>query len=496
MKRSILIYTFAVSALIVLIPALIALNMLVVSFPEWVMLIPIALLAAADVLFVLKSGAKPWTRLVVLVFSVLAIAGGLFGSCCNPYWSSVSFRSVGFSEDFDTVLTDRQAQEDMAQMLSLVSRDHPAFIDGVTADFSAAYDSSVQRLHDDGEITVNDLYREIQRTLSVLSDGHTTLYSNHDNELYLRSVAGRQAEGWSFYAVNGSTPEQLFEEKRELFCYEAESWGIRQLKSKVSTVSGLDFLGIDADGVQFTWTNSSGEMVTDTHSLSDFVTLDEYLDYNAAYASGDDGQAQDFVRYSIDSERNLAVLTLTSCVYNDEYIDCLNRFFTEVRDRSIGNVAVDIRGNGGGSSLVVNEFIRYLDVDSYKVDGYRHRLGFFMPDFTGVTTMENEKYTDLLFDGDVYVLTDSGSFSSAMMFAMYIKDNRLGTLIGEAPGNAPNGYGEVATFRLKHSGLILSVSTKEFLRADRECTDRLVQPDIECRGSDAMDVLLDIITEN
>ncbi|MFA9398889.1 MAG: hypothetical protein ACERKV_11590, partial [Clostridiaceae bacterium] len=39
---------------------------------------------------------------------------------------------------------------------------------------------------------------------------------------------------------------------------------------------------------------------------------------------------------------------------------------------------------------------------------------------------KNNKYNDMLFEGNVYILTSTSTFSSAMNFAEYIKDNKLG----------------------------------------------------------------------
>ena len=108
---------------------------------------------------------------------------------------------------------------------------------------------------------------------------------------------------------------------------------------------------------------------------------------------------------------------------------------------------------------------------------------------------ENNKYEVLLFHGDLYLLTSARTFSSAMMFAQYVKDNRLGIIIGEAPGNDPNGYGEVSCFMLPNSGLYMQISTKRFYRADRESTDELVYPDIECSSQLAMEELYRLIKE-
>jgi len=162
--------------------------------------------------------------------------------------------------------------------------------------------------------------------------------------------------------------------------------------------------------------------------------------------------------------------------------------FTEVKAHGIENVAVDIRNNGGGSSQVVNEFLRYLDIDSYQIDSMKWRLGFFYLPF-GNGLCKNDKYSELTFKGDLYLLTAANTFSSAMMFAEYVKDNQLGLIIGEAPGNDPNGYGEIVCFKLPNSQIFMQISTKQFIRADRECTDKLVTPDIECPSEKALEKL-------
>ena len=162
--------------------------------------------------------------------------------------------------------------------------------------------------------------------------------------------------------------------------------------------------------------------------------------------------------------------------------------FTEVKEKGIKNVAVDLRDNGGGDSSVANEFIRYLNVDEYAMDKYYMQLGVFTLPFDD-NVVKNPKYDELVFEGNVYLLVSDSSFSSAMMFAEYIKDNSLGTLIGEAPGNTPTGYGDIAVFRLPESGVYFQVSTRTFVRADSTTTDELVSPDIPCDANNAPEEL-------
>ena len=218
-----------------------------------------------------------------------------------------------------------------------------------------------------------------------------------------------------------------------------------------------------------------------------------YEDISDTSGNNSISEPKPFVYYEIDADKNLAVLTLNSCRFNDEYIGCLKTMFTEIRQNGIDNVAVDLRNNGGGNSLVANEFIKYLDVESFKTATYKWRFGMFTLT-SGDGIIQNERYEDLLFGGNVYILTSSDTFSSAMLFAQYIKDNRLGKIIGAAPGLPASHYGEIATFVLPNSKLQFSVSTKFMWRADKESADSHVSPDIPCKAEDALQTLYNEVT--
>lgn len=385
-----------------------------------------------------------------------------------------------------TATSDGDGTKSLSQ--SALDLHHPLFMSGTPDVVQQSYDAAIARLQNADEITVNTLRREVQSIMSVLGDGHTTAWG-YWYEHYLKTVPKRNAEGWHLVEINGRTLESIFDEKKSLFSYEVKSWGMEQLSSEVCVLSGLDFLGLDPNGITYTWQNDEGERETDRYTASDFITYDKYLEYNKAYLDDED---EDFVSYRIDEEKSLALLTLTSCNYNEQYINCLKDMFTKVKAKGIRNVAVDIRGNGGGSSSVANEFIRYLDIDQYLEGTCKWRFGVFKVSL-GDGIVINEKYSDLTFEGDVFLLTDTSSFSSSMLFAQYVKDNNLGSIIGEPPGNTPNGYGDISTFSMPNSGLCFQVSTKQFFRADKDSKDILVMPDIECDGEKALDVLYETL---
>jgi C-terminal processing protease CtpA/Prc len=188
-----------------------------------------------------------------------------------------------------------------------------------------------------------------------------------------------------------------------------------------------------------------------------------------------------WVRFEIDEKLSLGILTLDSCRYNDEYKNKLKEFFAEARKHNIQHIAVDVRNNGGGNSMVIDEFLSYLNIKKYKTFSSEIRYskattlqrnttkdkGYKKPLFR-LNTRYNRKcpYPELIFNGKLYILTSAKTFSSANWFAVIVKDNKLGTVIGEPTGNAPTSYGDILQFQMPNTGFRFSCSYKKWIRPD------------------------------
>ncbi len=101
---------------------------------------------------------------------------------------------------------------------------------------------------------------------------------------------------------------------------------------------------------------------------------------------------------------------------------------------------MDLRGNGGGNSRVANKFLQYIDVETYRSWDSAIRYGWLLKQNKDVI-VNNHKQSET-FSGDLYVLTDTFTYSAAMDFAMLIGDNDLGILVGTPSGNLPDSYGD------------------------------------------------------
>jgi C-terminal processing protease CtpA/Prc len=71
-----------------------------------------------------------------------------------------------------------------------------------------------------------------------------------------------------------------------------------------------------------------------------------------------------------------------------------------------------------------------------------------------------------VFKDELYILTSAKTFSSGNWFAVIIKDNHLGTVIGEPTGNQPSSYGDILSFQMPNTGFRFTVSYKKWIRPD------------------------------
>lgn len=480
------------TVLLILTVLLIPLNLLVVNFPEWIVVLSGGAALAVLIVYLIVFQTKTVTKIVLPVFPVMIVVFSSLAAYCCPYWNSYSLKQVdAVWRNFDEELTYEQAAEDLSAAMRHLEHIHPLFRSGLTPEIQERYDASLGRLQEMQTITVNDLRRELQTVLHPIHDAHTTTYNSWPSDRYLSDIPMKHWEGYTIYSVNGRTKEEIIEAAEPYYSYETKDW----ITVDFGSLAALTFLGYEEPFI-YVWENEAGEKVTVTYTSEDFVTGEEYAAKAQLYQIDEEEELQDeqgrpFVSYEIDEEKSLAILTLTACNYNDEYIACVRKMFQEIKEKQIRNVAVDVRGNGGGDSRVANEVVKYLPVTRYRDVPCDWRWGWFV--FSSDGWIKNKQYEKLLFDGALYVLTNTESFSSAMDFALIIQDNELGYVVGESPANAVNSYGDVTLFSLPNSGMLIQISTKKWYRIDGTNPNDYVIPDYPCDGSDAVTTLYSIL---
>jgi hypothetical protein len=161
----------------------------------------------------------------------------------------------------------------------------------------------------------------------------------------------------------------------------------------------------------------------------------------------------------------------------------LEQTFSEIKNRGVRAIIVDLRKNDGGSLFVGDLVLSYLTTHpiaqfsraEVKVSVQSQEcLGASSGDIGELTPFYRDRYfTQLLaqpghvltfegnivppnplaFSGKLYVLTGRGTYSAASILAATVKDNRLGVLVGERTGGIGTQYAEPCPFELPRTKL-------------------------------------------
>lgn len=430
---------------------------------------------------------KKMKRAIIIVASVVALVLGLFivyKTCFDPHRGIQEFV---VSEDADKIMTKAEALEDIKFAMNKVRTRHPAWLEDGNERVELvekAYEEAVQNLPD--SMTVLELYTVLGGILSPLHDGHTYVYHNNPMWMILDDLSYLSRYGVPT-KINGEPTDDVVQRFLAVDSYEVESDEIKQFYgNNICFESELRRSGVNtANGVDFTYI-IDGEEVTVHHGFTEY-------DMDGG-SSDDDGESDDkWVFYDIDKENNLGIFVLYDCTNNEEYRNTVKEFFTEVDKAGITNIAIDLRDNPGGSSAVATVFIRYLNVDEYNHWCSDVRYGCFLYKYRNVKAKNNR--LDPQFDGNVYVLTNSNTYSSAMDFTMYIMDNDLGQVVGEPSSNLPDSYGDCLYFVLPNSRIDMSVSFKKWYRIDQSKAGELLMPDYPCDADYALEKVYELISK-
>lgn len=399
----------------------------------------------------------------------------------NPYRDTAS--DLRPSEELETVLTSQQAVEDLDYLVHRLAERHPACMNGLPDNVQLEYERERAGIATLPEVSVLSLWQSAASVLNSLGDAHTAVGVNYENRVRLPLTfawrnddalicSGGEYDGYIVIEIGEISTDELYQRFLTQFSYELDAWARHSFASRLNRGEYLSFVGVDTQkDIPLVLENPN-----DSGRITAVFTLQKDTD------SGEERDESNF-DYLVDSSAGVGVFTLRQCVYDEEYKNGLRDFFTAVQENNIRSVIVDLRSNLGGNSLVANEFIRYLPAESYLIGASEVRFGSILRK-NKPQSRENQQLTPA-FSGDVYVLTGADTFSSAMDFATLISDNKLGTVVGEVPGNMPSSYGDILYFQTPNARLVFTVSYKYFIRPDASKSDSPLIPDVVVPAKDA-----------
>ncbi len=163
--------------------------------------------------------------------------------------------------------------------------------------------------------------------------------------------------------------------------------------------------------------------------------------------------------------QHYGVFWLSQCTPSRELNQSIGRFFAQVEADHIQNVVLDVDFNPGGMGTIVNAFLRYLPMPSAK--------GYYTLDSFGDTTYLKLPHpaTPAVYRGKVYVLTNWGTCSAAVLFADILATNGLATTVGQPTGGNPEATSNPQSFPVPGGSLTVVSANMRLLDSALNQTD-------------------------
>lgn len=442
----------------------------------------------------------------VLIIGVIIIFFNARGYNRNSLLFKVkepSSPSFDFTRNFYEVLSAEEMREDLDQFKKDIEEVHPETRDGLPDNMLRAFEDAYKKIKK--PMTVANFAGLTSEIIGLLEDAHSLVRAKYIGDLQLPMevkvvdsriyvLNGKKLEPKDRLVSLGEIPvEDSYKMISKRFPSENIFWRDLNFSQLITMKSTLVEMGakienklvnvsVNRDGQVLNIPMRFGDVhfkpVEATENISEYKTYPEEDVYNPQFL------------YKIDQEKSLCHFILKSCQNTPEYIKFLEMMFKDIKKNDIKIMAIDLRGNCGGNSMVVNEFLKYIDIDKYKTFGSTRRLSEQAAEQRGFVRKsgeivnkprirKNKKIEELAYSGCIYTLIDHGTFSSGNLFAAIISDNNLGVLIGEPTGNAPNACGDILLFQMKNSKLMYNISYTKWIRPNKgKKDDYTLYPDV------------------
>ena len=139
------------------------------------------------------------------------------------------------------------------------------------------------------------------------------------------------------------------------------------------------------------------------------------------------------VSYKILNRKSTALISIQAFYYPDKnkYFSFIDSVFADLKEKSIKNLILDVRGNPGGDPKISCAILLNLAQKEFQYFAKSKKGLDLYPNLVRV-----QKPSENAFKGDVYVLIDGGCGSSTGHFLSLVKYHKWGTIIGTETGSS------------------------------------------------------------
>ena len=152
-------------------------------------------------------------------------------------------------------------------------------------------------------------------------------------------------------------------------------------------------------------------------------------------------------------DKSTAVLTINTFIYYDQlemFKSFIDSSFSEIENRNIKNLIIDLRGNDGGDPFCSTYLLSYIEKEPVPYFSEPH--GSYTPLADPIPLAEKN------FEGKIYTLIDGNGFSTTGHFCAVLKYNNIGTFVGTELGATYICNGATRDIILENTRIILWTS--------------------------------------
>ena len=383
------------------------------------------------------------------------------------------------------MLTKSQIQEDRTQVIENLEEIHPFFLlEKNLEEYETAKKKYVKATSK--KMTLYEFQEATSIYLSSINDGHTgiqwksygadpilqieTYYQ--DGKTYL-CEDGENTTVW-IEKIGGTSIEKIYQKIDLIRAEENINAKVENREKLVLFKNVLKSCGVKIENEKVEILFSDGRKET--------YDFGEKRIKKPIYENGENNWYMD---------GDIFVVDFNSCIV-DGKLDTIASELKKAISNGCTKVIIDVRGNGGGNSAACMYLLNVMQMTPPDYSEVIVRYSAQAVEQVGYAKKEGIESFEGLDKGikgneeiNLVVLSDRGTFSSANMLCVWVRDGKLGTLIGEASMNAPSNYGDIFTFTLKNSKLGMAVSHKRYIRPDETNKENMLIPDIETSAADA-----------
>jgi hypothetical protein len=335
-----------------------------------------------------------------------------------------------------TVFPSAKYQEDLDALAANLVSIHPSpFEFTKEADFNETHQKLRNSINEGTEL--REFIWMCSELVAEINCGHTSLgWFNQEAKLLtpalLFPMDGKLIEG-RLYVVDPLSNQHLIKPGTEIFSINGVE--VETLKDRIfahigsqgynQTFKGMLMSGYLPSYVAYAlgFPESFSVVISGRQEPIDLVALSAY---KPKPRISPQQACQDNLCLEIKDDQRTALLTIRSFAYYGnkfpEYKAFIDDSFAKIEREGINNLIIDVRMNNGGPSYAGMHLLKYLQDAPFK---YWSKTAF------EEEAIETYQPFSNAFDGQLFVLMDAECSSTTPHFLSIVKEDDLGTLIGE-----------------------------------------------------------------